>query len=153
MLYQSLTDRLNNQHSVIQLFIDKLNDEQLKQQPEPGKWSIHDQIAHLAKYQLLFIDRIDLLVAVDEPEFERYDANEDTSFAIYQNLATTELLALINKERAVIIQNINGLSSGQLTRTARHPKYGNLTALEWTEFFLLHEAHHLFAIFQLAHTF
>ena len=30
-----------------------------------------------------------------------------------------------------------------------HPKYGALTLVEWTEFFLLHEAHHLFTLFKL----
>jgi hypothetical protein len=35
--------------------------------------------------------------------------------------------------------------------SAVHKKYGALTIMEWTEFFLLHEAHHIFTIFQLMH--
>jgi hypothetical protein len=44
------------------------------------------------------------------------------------------------------------LSPDKLDRTGIHPKYGKLNIIDWTEFFLLHEAHHLFAIFQLTHT-
>jgi hypothetical protein len=38
----------------------------------------------------------------------------------------------------------------QLALKGTHPKYGTLMITEWTEFFLLHEAHHLFTLFRLS---
>jgi hypothetical protein len=42
------------------------------------------------------------------------------------------------------------ISETELNKTGTHPVYGNLNILKWIEFFLLHEAHHLLTIFQLA---
>jgi hypothetical protein len=35
-------------------------------------------------------------------------------------------------------------------REARHSAYGKMNLLLWLNFFLLHEAHHLFTIFKMA---
>ncbi|MGH7237346.1 MAG: DinB family protein, partial [Candidatus Saccharimonadales bacterium] len=55
-------------------------------------------------------------------------------------------------DREVIYQLITHTPADKLERMGIHPKYGKLTVLDWTEFFLLHEAHHLYTIFQLAHS-
>jgi hypothetical protein len=48
------------------------------------------------------------------------------------------------------LELITNLNDGELLLTGTHPKFGVLTIPGWTEFFLLHEAHHLFTIFRLA---
>jgi len=53
-------------------------------------------------------------------------------------------------ERLKIFDAITGLNSNDLNRKALHKKYGEMSLLKWTEFFLLHEAHHLFTIFMLS---
>jgi Protein of unknown function (DUF1569) len=40
-----------------------------------------------------------------------------------------------------------------LKKTGTHPAFGILTIEQWLNFFLLHEAHHLFTIFKLASEF
>jgi len=47
---------------------------------------------------------------------------------------------------------LSGLKESGLSRIGMHPKYGRLTILKWAEFFVLHEAHHLFTIFQLVNS-
>lgn len=37
-----------------------------------------------------------------------------------------------------------------LGRTGTHPVFGTMTITQWLNFFLLHEANHLFTIFKLA---
>jgi hypothetical protein len=152
MIYSSLTERLRDQHKTIASIIIKLNNRQIQQNRTRGKWTIHENIAHLAKYQPVFIDRIRKILTIDNPEFEVYKADDDDEFEIYCAFTTYELLKKISTDREVIFHLITHLPPDKLDRTGRHPKYGNLTILEWTEFFLLHEAHHLFTIFQLAHT-
>ncbi|HEY8784507.1 MAG TPA: DinB family protein [Mucilaginibacter sp.] len=151
MIYPSLTERLENQHKTIAFLIIKLNNSQIQRRPSSGKWNIHDNIAHLAKYQPVFIDRIRKIIAMDKPDFGAYKAEEDDEFPIYRAFTTYELLKRISSGREVIFHLITHLPADKLERTGTHPKYGKLTVLEWSEFFLLHEAHHLFTIFQLAH--
>jgi hypothetical protein len=115
------------------------------------KWSIHENIAHLAKYQPVFLDRIRKILTNETPEFEAYKAEDDDEFEIYCAFTTYELLKKISHDREIIFQLITNLPPDKLERTGTHPKYGKLTVLDWTEFFLLHEAHHLFTIFRLVH--
>jgi len=152
MIYSSLTQRLKDQHKTIASLIIKLNNRQIQQSPKNGKWSIHENIAHLAKYQPVFLDRIRKILTNDEPEFEAYKAENDDEFEIYCAFTTYELLKKISIDREIIYHLITHLPPDKLDRTGVHPKYGNLTVLEWTEFFLLHEAHHLYAIFQLVYS-
>jgi uncharacterized damage-inducible protein DinB len=151
MIYSSLTERLKNQHKTIASIIIKLNNRQIQLHPVRGKWSIHENIAHLAKYQPVFIDRIRKIIAIDNPAFEVYKAENDDEFEIYCAFTTYELLKKISADREVIYHLINSLPTDKLERTGMHPKFGKLTVLEWMEFFLLHESHHLYTIFQLAH--
>ncbi len=151
MIYSSLTERLKNQHKTIASIIIKLNNSQLQYHPSPAKWNIHENIAHMAKYQPVFIDRIRKILTNEEPAFEVYKAEEDDEFEIYCAFTTYELLKKISSDREVIFHLITHLPVDKLDRIGTHPKYGKLTISEWTEFFLLHEAHHLLTIFQLAH--
>lgn len=151
MIYASLHDRLKNQHKTIASLILKLNNERIQSRPVKEKWNIHEHIAHLAKYQPVFIDRIRKIIAIDEPEFDVYVAEYDIEFEIYRSLTTYDLIKKISHDREVIFHLITHLPPDKLERTGIHPKFGRLNISEWAEFFLLHEAHHLYAIFQLAH--
>ena len=151
MIYPSLSQRLKEQHKTIAALILKLNNRQISQHVVKGKWSIHENMAHLAKYQPVFLDRIRMILATDDPLFEAYRAEDDDGFEIYCAFTPYELLKKISHDRETIYQLITHLAADKLERTGIHSKYGKLTILEWTEFFLLHEAHHLYTIFQLAH--
>ena|SRR5665213_85333 len=151
MIYSSLTERLKNQHKTIASIIMKLNNEAIQRRPARGKWNIHENIAHLAKYQPVFIDRIRRILATEDPTFTAYKAEEDPEYEFYRAFTTYELLKKISADREKIYHLIHHLQVDKLDRTGIHPKFGRLTIPEWTEFFLLHEAHHLYSIFQLAH--
>ncbi len=151
MIYTSLAERLKNQHKTIASLIIKLNNRQIQQHPVRGKWSIHENIAHLAKYQPVFLDRVRKVLAIEEPEFAAYRAEDDEEFPVYCAFTTYELLTRISADREAIYHLIAHLPPDKLDRIGIHAKHGKLTITDWTEFFLLHEAHHLYTIFQLVH--
>jgi hypothetical protein len=146
-----LSDRLNTQHLSLPSLIAGLTDEQVLRNPLPGKWSIKDNMAHLARYERIFIERTNTVLSVNGPVFEAYRAENDPEFESWQNKNAAELIRELGIDRKTLTTLVTGLSEKELQRTGRHPKFGNLTILDWTEFFLLHEAHHLFTIFRLAH--
>lgn len=151
MIYSSLTERLKNQHKTIVSLILKLNNERIQRRVAKGKWNIHENIAHLARYQTIFLDRIRKIIAIDDPEFDAYVSEWDEEFEVCRSFTTYDLIKKISSDREIIFHLITHLPVDKLERTGIHPKYGQLNISEWTEFFLLHEAHHLFVIFQLAH--
>ncbi|MEO8174835.1 MAG: DinB family protein [Sediminibacterium sp.] len=147
--YRSLTDRLRTQHEAIEILIEKTGNDRLSAHPHPGKWSIKDNIAHLAKYQPVFIDRINRILLGTEPEFESYRAENDSEFPAWQSRETPMLLDTLYADRKHLNSFITDLSYTQLDMVGVHKKFGRLSIGQWTEFFLLHEAHHMFTIFQL----
>jgi hypothetical protein len=85
----------------------------------------------------------------NDPLFERYVADNDPAFLAACGQPMPALLTDLQKQRSEIIDYLLAVPYDTLGKTGRHPKYGLLTMPEWTEFFLLHEAHHLFSIFML----
>jgi len=148
-LSTSINSRLHHQHETIRELIKGFSEEQLKQKVIPDKWSIYEQIAHLSAYQPVFLQRVRKMGQEQGLSFERYVADNDPAFHESYKKTLKELLDDIDTQRFLIINHLTALPEQTLRCTGRHLKFGLLTIVEWAEFFLLHEAHHLFSIFML----
>lgn len=151
MFYPSLNERLLHQHQSLAQIIKPLAEEQLMGELEPGKWSVHENMAHLVSYQPQFISRLHRILDAQEPFFEPYIGDDDPVFLYWRRQSADTLLKELDADRQQIIQLLEGLSEEQLQRVGVHASYGRLSVPEWVEFFLLHEAHHLLTIFKLVH--
>lgn len=149
-IYESLIDRLRTQHQAIDHILAPLSTARLQLRPQPGKWNILENLAHLGRYQLVFVERIEQILLTEDPSFGRYVAEEDPEFENWKSMDLPTLLRQIENDRKAIYSLITNLTDAAQYRTGIHRKFGRLTVLQWTEFFLLHEAHHMFTIFQLA---
>lgn len=145
----SIFVRLQHQHETIAELCGPFSETQLKARSNPEKWSAFENIVHLAAYQLTFILRLDAILANEKPAFESYKAENDPKFHEYLLKNLEGLYDDINENRVIIIGQLEGLDTHQLNYFGFHPKFGRLTLIQWAEFFLLHEAHHLFTIFML----
>ena len=150
-VYTSLKLRLKTQHEAIPKIISAITSNRLLIRPQPDKWNIIDNLAHLTRYQEVFIDRINQILIEENPLFGRYTADEDPEFERFRNVNTGLLIKQLNRDRGVIYDLVTSLPAGQLNRCGEHKQYGSLNIIQWTEFFLLHEAHHIFTIFKLSH--
>jgi hypothetical protein len=148
-LSASALSRLTYQHFTISELISGVSEERIHLHTVPGKWSIHDNIAHLARYNLIFQDRIKIILQEDNPVFLRYDSEADEAFHSWQVKNTNSLIDSIAVERKRISIMASSMSPEQLDRKSVHPRFGILSVVGWLEFFLLHEAHHIYTIFQL----
>jgi hypothetical protein len=148
-LSASVCSRLQHQHETIYELIRGFSEEQLRQRLQPDKWSAFEQLAHLVSYQPVFMQRLRIIQQENEPAFNRYVADNDPAFIACCNRSLQDLLNDLSTQRSGITNYLMTLTNPAVRRTGLHPKYGSLTILEWTEFFLLHEAHHLFSIFML----
>jgi DinB family. len=148
-LSASVKSRLQFQHETIHELLKGFSEDYLKQRIREDKWSVHEQVAHLVTYQPLFLQRVKTIEKENSPLFERYVADNDPAFLAACGQPMPVLLNGLQMQRSEIIEYLLAVPYEILGRTGRHPKYGLLTITEWTEFFLLHEAHHLFSIFML----
>jgi uncharacterized damage-inducible protein DinB len=149
-LSQATLSRLKHQHLSLNGLLEGLGPEQVMAPGPENKWSIHQQLAHLASYQPVFKSRLQIILETFNASFDRYSADADPEFILAQSFGLSELQERLNRDRADLYLYLTGMNSSELVRKGRHPVYGNLNVSQWTEFFLLHEAHHLFAIFRLA---
>ena len=148
-LSASILFRLLHQHETISELIAGFSEKQLRHAVQPGKWSAFENIAHLAAYQPNHIHRVTLILESEHPRFERYVAENDPLFYSCLKKSLPELLDDINNKRSIMIDLLTGLTEKQLKLIGLHARYGPMTVSQWMDFFLLHEAHHLWTIWQL----
>lgn len=146
----SAIGRLNHQHESISIYIENYSEEQLKHRVNPDKWSVFENIVHLAAYQPNFQERIGRILKDEKPTFSPYKADDDPLFHEYLKKTPKEIEEFIYAKRAIIIKELESASEQQWQCWGGHAKFGKLFLIDWTEFFLLHEAHHLFTVFMLS---
>lgn len=146
----SLSTRIQYQHKSLVDIIDGLNEEQLRRQINPGKWSIFENIVHLQTYQHAFVSRVRQILEGNNPSFDRYTAESDPDFLDNCHKSFREIMQDLITIRKEITAGLFGFSENDFKKTGGHPLFGSMDLLQWLNFFLLHESHHLFTIFRLA---
>ncbi|NOT50067.1 MAG: DinB family protein [Chitinophagaceae bacterium] len=146
----SISTRLHYQHKSLVDMIDGLSDEMIRRQVIPGKWSIFENIVHLQTYQHTFTSRVKQILENDKPSFTRYTAEGDPMFLDNCTKSVREIIQDYLSFRKDLYTEISSFNERDLAKTGNHPVYGKMNLLQWLNFFLLHEAHHMFAIFKLS---
>src|ERR1700735_2253682 len=108
-LTASMRTRLQYQHETIYTLIAGFTEEQLRQRSIPDKWSVFENIAHLAAYQPVFVNRIDRIKREQDPAFERYVAEEDPLFPACVDKRLEELFRILVTDRSTINRKLAGL--------------------------------------------
>jgi len=145
-----ISTRLQYQHKSLIDIIDGLSDEMIRQQVIPGKWSIFENIVHLQTYQHVFCERIKKILEENNPSFPRYTADADPVFLDNCGKTTRVIMGDMITTRKEMSTGHLSVKEEDLEKTGTHPVFGTMNIAQWLNFFLLHEAHHLFAIFKLA---
>jgi hypothetical protein len=145
----SLKLRVQHQPDALNHLLYELNDESVKQRPDKDKWSIFENIAHLGRYHEIFLERLERIINEHDPLFPRYVADTDDGFLKWCKNDFEPLMQKFYQSRKELNDSLFSLNEHQLMRTARHPTYGKWNVNGWTQFFLLHEAHHFFTILKL----
>ena len=143
-------DRLKTQLDALHLLVGSLDADALVRRPPSGKWSILENVAHLGRYHEVFLARMRRVLEENAPSLGRYRAEDDPEFATWLTLAPDGVMRKLNEGRAELIDFVDGLTGEQLSHTGVHPKLGKLNIPLWLEFFLLHEAHHLYRVLWLS---
>ncbi len=146
----STMERLKTQHETIEYLLSGLPEESIKRRVIPDKWSIHEQVAHLGRYQEIFWERLQHILTENSPTFAPYRADDEPEFLLWVSYDITKNLEAIKELRRELVALITSLKNEELSLTGTHQRFGAMSIERWVEFFLLHEAHHLFSIFALA---
>jgi uncharacterized damage-inducible protein DinB len=146
MLSPSTLLRLEPQPDVIPSLLSGVTPAAIMARPASGQWSAHENLAHLARHQTVFLGRLRRLLGESAPQLGRYRAEEDSAWPEWSGLSTEEVLSRHQASRAEFIRLGKGLSHADVSRVGIHPLLGEMSLALWVEFFLLHEAHHLYVV-------
>lgn len=117
--------------------------------PASGKWSANEHLAHLARHHQIFLVRVNRILKEERPALTRYLAEEDPEWERWRRLAYKEIAEELSAGRERLVARLKALSDSDFERTGVHSKFGEMSLASWLEFFLVHEAHHLYAVMQL----
>jgi uncharacterized damage-inducible protein DinB len=149
-LSASTASRLASQLDCLPALLEGASADAIARRTRSGKWSVHENLAHLARHHDVFLERIRTVLAEDRPTLARYAAEQDPEWPAWAALTTDEVLERLSARRAELIATLRRLSDTELARPAIHPALGEMPLALWLEFFLLHEAHHLYIVMKRA---
>jgi uncharacterized damage-inducible protein DinB len=149
-LPESLAGRLATQLESLKLVLGDATLAALKMRPKSGKWSAHENLAHLVQHHRATMARIRRILAEERPELPSYSAEKDPDWPALAAESTEEVLRQLLAARREMIALTTSLSTDQLARIGIHPAFGPMTLAQWLDFFLIHEAHHLYVIMNRA---
>ena len=143
----SMASRLQRCETQLQDFLSEalrgVSPQSLTRRALPDKWSARENLAHLARYHEVFVERIERIMAAEKPIFARYRAEEDPQWPKWSDRPAPDLLSELASLRAKLIVKLRSLTEEDFQRTGVHPKFGEMSLALWLEFFLVHEGHHL----------
>ncbi len=140
--------RLKTQLTSVELLFDYSNPERIDRRPASGKWSARENLAHIGRYHEIFLERLHRILTESSPPFTRYRAEEDPSWQEWASRPIEEVRIRLTALRLNLTDRIVGLRPLDYGRTGIHSSFGEMTLSLWLEFFLVHEAHHLYVILQ-----
>lgn len=108
------------------------------------KWSIKEEIGHLADLEPLWSGRIDDLVN-GAMELRAADlTNQATHTADHDATKTVELLQRFREQRQAFVDKLLALTDEQLERSALHPRLKTpMRIIDLAHFVAEHDDHHL----------
>ena len=140
--------RLKTQLASVEILFAGASPERIDRRPASGKWSARENLAHIGRYHEIFLERVRRMLAETSPQFARYRAEEDPGWQEWASKPFEEIRNQVTALRMKLIDTIGGLQASDYARVGVHSAFGEMTLSLWVEFFLVHEAHHLYVILQ-----
>lgn len=142
--------RLEQQLEALPTILGSAGPEALRRRPASGGWSALENLAHIGRHHEVMLERLARIRAQEAPSLPVYRAENDPEWPRWLALPADQVLERLRVLRAEMVAFVLSLDTSELARTGRHSSMGPLTVAEWLEFFLVHEAHHLYVAMKRA---
>ena len=152
-IHAETMNRFCNQYRILTHYIEDLPAQAIHTRFMPDKWSIHETIAYLCRYQYVFMARLKTISTEINPFFLAYNPENDPEYQFTAARTTGALLHEIYRVRDEMKLMLNNLVPAEFSRIGTHAVLGRMNVCQWLEFFLLHESQQFYKIFKLAGNF
>jgi uncharacterized damage-inducible protein DinB len=118
------------------------HDEAWDKRHDPKRWTLRELTAHLAEWEDIFTDRIELTRSLNEPEFRQVDVDEQASRLGYAESNPQKNLRLFRERRTALVELLGSLDEGDWARQCRR-HFGTMPISEQVALILAHDGYHL----------
>lgn len=120
-----------------------LTAQQLATPPEPGKWSIHQMVAHLADCELIFQTRARMIMFQNNPTLVSFDQEPWVLGWMRENEPWDETLLRFRVLRNSILRLFLNAEAHDLERYGTHTERGVQTIADYVDLLAGHDINHL----------
>jgi len=127
----------------LESLVGDLGEEVRARRPGLGVWSIREHVAHFYDGQATLDDRVDRMLAEDDPELTVLSMFELATQEHLHPAMTADMLAVFRRKRASCVARLEARPLRDLWRTGRHAEFGRITILRQANYMACHEQTHL----------
>jgi hypothetical protein len=121
----------------------------LKRRPSPTKWSAYEHAIHLSQSDVLFRDRLELILSTPEPHIETKENSPEEEAGSMLAIDLDESLERYVRERSALVARLKGLSPDEWQKTAEHEAFDHYSVFIMFRHLLNHEMLHAYRIEEL----
>jgi len=118
-------------HAELNATLEPIPKKMWEYKPEPGKWSIHQIIWHLADSEIIFYGRCKKIIAEPRKLVMAFNQDKWADASHYHANSVKDALEIIRLLRSVQTRLLKGLPADAWKRTMRHPEAGIKTLEDW----------------------
>jgi len=137
-----LIGKYSHQSSDLVTMTKGLSGSDLDKRLERGKWSIREQLNHLADCEMNYVQRMKKVIAEDKPLLPAFDQNGWAKNLFYNNSSADDSIALFSMLRTTMARVLKELSDKDFERVGIHTEDGKVTLLSFLEKDIEHADHH-----------
>lgn len=148
-LIETLIAALDRNPEIVVSLIRQADASVLKRRPPSGKWSIHEHACHLAQADEVFLARLDIMLASENPAIKSYDPGRDDPDDALLRLDLQESLDRYKTGRALLVSRLRKLTDADWAKTATHDEYNSYSVFTMFRHLALHDFFHAYRIEEL----
>lgn len=144
--YQPVIEALEKASGIILPLIKEMPKGNLKRRPQPGKWSAHEHVCHLAEVHDLFFARLDLMLNEERPVIKSYLPDKDFEEDALLKLDLKECLTRFVSDRQKLVERVKNLTEDEWEKTAAHDEYNHYSVFIMLRHAAMHDMLHAYRV-------
>jgi DinB family protein len=147
-VHARIVQRLQANAEEITRLLAGLSDQDLARRTVPEKWSVKEVLCHLDSIHEVFDARVQAMLGEDNPVLPAFEPDGDPGFAARVQRPAESVLSDFLARREALVMRLEELRPADWHRPGRHPEYASYDVHFCVEYLGLHEAHHLYQMYQ-----
>jgi uncharacterized damage-inducible protein DinB len=136
-------DRYERGGEILRDAVAGLSRDQLLAHPVPGTWSIQEIVIHLMDSDLIAIDRMKRMIAMEDPQLIGYDEAAFSKKLAYDQQSAADAVTILDLSYRNFAKVLRTLPADAWSRRGNHNERGPVTLGDYLQSMNKHMDHHL----------